>query len=64
MIPGHGWVETQPEFGEALEQAWAAGVKVLFLPCKVGRDTLQGKTGTFIRKKKDLQRIDEAEKSF
>lgn len=34
-------VTTQPEFGEALEQARAAGVKVLFLPCAVGRDTLQ-----------------------
>lgn len=43
MIPGHGWVETQPEFGEALEQTRAAGVKVLFLPCKVGRDTLRVK---------------------
>ena len=43
MIPGHGWVDTQTEFGEALEQARAAGVKVLFLPCKVGRDTLRVK---------------------
>lgn len=34
-------VKMQPEFGEALEEARAAGVKVLFLPCAVGRDTLQ-----------------------
>lgn len=38
-------VTTQPEFGEALEQARAAGVKVLFLPCEVGRDTLRVKQG-------------------
>ena len=36
-------VATQPEFGEALEQARTAGVKVLFLPCEVGRDTLRVK---------------------
>ena len=35
------YISMQPEFGEALEEARAAGVKVLFLPCKVGRDTLQ-----------------------
>ncbi len=29
-----------------------------------GKRYLEGKTGTFIRKKKDLQRINEAEKSF
>lgn len=38
-------VSTQPEFGEALEQARAAGVKVLFLPCEVGLDYLQIKVG-------------------
>ena len=30
------YVEMQPEFGTALAEAEAAGVKVLFLPCKVG----------------------------
>ena len=34
-------VATQKEFGEALEDAKAAGVKVLFLKCEVGRDTLR-----------------------
>ena len=35
------YVEMQPEFGTALAEAEAAGVKVLFLPCKVGRDCLK-----------------------
>ena len=35
------YVEMQPEFGTALAEAEAAGVKVLFLPCKVGRDWLK-----------------------
>ena len=34
-------VTTQPEFGKALEEAKAAGVSVLFLPCKVGTDSLR-----------------------
>ena len=32
---------TQPEFGTALEQAKAAGVRVLFLLCRIGRDSLE-----------------------
>ena len=35
------YISMQPEFGEALEEAKAAGVKVLFLQCEVRRDTLQ-----------------------
>ena len=35
------YISMQPEFGEALEEAKAAGVKVLFLQCEVGRYTLQ-----------------------
>ena len=35
------YISMQPEFGEALEEAKAAGVKGLFLQCEVGRDTLQ-----------------------
>ena len=35
------YISMQPEFGEVLEEAKAAGVKVLFLQCEVGRDTLQ-----------------------
>ncbi len=34
-------VTTQPEFGKALEEAKAVGVSVLFLPCKVGTDSLR-----------------------
>lgn len=34
-------VATHPEFGQALEEAGAAGVKVLFLCCKVTEDTLE-----------------------
>ena len=33
-------IETHPAFGEALAKAKAAGVKVLFLLCRVGRDSL------------------------
>ena len=33
-------VETHPAFGEALAAARAAGVRVLFLLCRVGRDSL------------------------
>ena len=32
-------VGTQPEFGTALAKAKAAGVRVLFLLCRVGRDS-------------------------
>lgn len=55
------YVAMQPEFGEAWAEAEAAGVKVLFLPCKVGRDWLEIKrlspecptvTGKFSGKKK------------
>ena len=35
------YVEMQPEFGEAWAEARAAGVKILFLPCKVERDGLR-----------------------
>lgn len=35
------YVEMQPESGTVLAEAEAAGVKVLFLPCKVGRDWLK-----------------------
>lgn len=31
----------QPEFGVAWQQAVDAGVQMLFLPCLVGRDSLQ-----------------------
>ena len=34
-------VAMQQEFGEALEEARAAGVKILFFMCEVGRDTLR-----------------------
>lgn len=34
-------VETHEEFGRALEEAKAAGVKVLCLGCRVGEDTLE-----------------------
>ena len=33
--------ETHPEFGRALAEAKAAGVRVLFLQCSVGRESLQ-----------------------
>ena len=36
--------ETHPEFGKALEEAKAAGVEVLFLPCHVEPDELTVKT--------------------
>lgn len=29
-----------PAFGKALEEARRAGVKILYLPCQVGTDTL------------------------
>ena len=32
--------KTQPEFGEALDAAQRAGVKILYLPCKVQADSL------------------------
>ena len=35
------YVDMQPEFGVAWEEAVAAGVKILFLPCRVERDSLQ-----------------------
>ena len=34
-------ISTQPEFGTALAEAKAAGVRVLFLLCRVGRDSLE-----------------------
>lgn len=34
-------ISTHPEFGVALEEAKAAGVEVLFLPCKVGETSLE-----------------------
>ena len=34
-------ISTQPEFGTALEKAKAAGVRVLFLLCHIGRDSLE-----------------------
>ena len=34
-------VDIQPEFGTALAEAKAAGVRVLFLLCHVGRDSLK-----------------------
>ena len=34
-------VGTQPEFGTALAEEKAAGVRVLFLLCHVGRDSLE-----------------------
>jgi len=33
-------IDTHPEFGEALEEAKAAGVRVLFLGCDVRPDSL------------------------
>ena len=34
-------IDTHPEFGGALQEAKEAGVKILYLTCKVGRDTLE-----------------------
>lgn len=34
-------IDTHPEFGVALQEAKKAGVKILYLTCKVGRDTLE-----------------------
>jgi len=34
-------LETDPAFGEALAQAERAGVRVLYLPCRVGPDSLE-----------------------
>ncbi len=34
-------VATHPAFGRALEEAKAAGVKVMFLPCQVEPDKLE-----------------------
>ena len=34
-------IGTQPEFGTALAEAKAAGVRVLFLLCRIGRDSLE-----------------------
>ena len=33
-------METAPEFGQALWEAEAAGVRILYLPCKLGEDSL------------------------
>lgn len=37
-------ITTQPEFGAAWDDAVKAGVKILFLPCSIGRDTLSVST--------------------
>lgn len=34
-------IDTHPEFGVASQEAKEAGVKILYLTCKVGRDTLE-----------------------
>ena len=34
-------IETHPEFGEVLEVAQKAGVKVILYMCQVGSDTLE-----------------------
>lgn len=34
-------IDTHPEFGVALQEAKETGVKILYLTCKVGRDTLE-----------------------
>lgn len=34
-------IDTHPEFGVALQEAKEAGVKILYLTCKVGRDNLE-----------------------
>ncbi len=34
-------ISTHPEFGQALEDAKAAGVDILFLQCKVKADSLE-----------------------
>ena len=34
-------IDTHPEFGVALQEAKEAGVKILYLTCKVGRDILE-----------------------
>ncbi len=39
-------ISTQPEFGAAWNDAVKAGVKILFLPCSIGRDTLSISTDT------------------
>lgn len=41
-------VQTHPEFGEALKEAEAAGMRVLFLPCHVEPDQLQILSGVEI----------------
>lgn len=39
-------MDTDPEFGAALEEAKAAGVKVLMLPCKVREDEIEIVSGS------------------
>lgn len=34
-------IETHPEFGDALKEAEEAGVKIIFLGCRVGEDSLE-----------------------
>lgn len=34
-------IKTHPQFGQALEEAEAAGVRILCLQCRVGKDTLE-----------------------
>lgn len=45
-------VETHPEFGDAMEEAQKAGVKILFLPCHVEPDEMVIKTTVNIIKRK------------
>ena len=45
MLPN---MEMHPEFGVALEEAEAAGVKVLYLPCRVTEDTIYADYGSEI----------------
>ena len=39
-------MEMHPEFGVALKEAEAAGVKVLYLPCRVTEDTIYADYGS------------------
>ena len=43
MLPN---MEMHPEFGVALKEAEAAGVKVLYLPCRVTEDTIYADYGS------------------
>ena len=39
-------MEMHPEFGVALKEAEAAGVKVLYLPCRVTKDAIYADYGS------------------